>query len=173
MKKEIIYLTFLFFLTFLVFFKPSFIFSFHKRLERQPFGGIIKNIENCENGKILTIEGYHQISYFQRPVEKIEKTFMFSENPNLTPKEGENKSYGISSKYLTPSKPIEKSVIFIGTAKPEGTCLEKRTRVIRGTSTTTTTTEEYIAVKKDTDYTIIIMGRVLPCKLTHLKEICP
>jgi len=173
MKKELFLIYFLLLIPYLT-------LSFHKRLERQPFGGVIKNIENCENGKIITLESYHQKNYFQRPIEKVEKTFMFSEDPNLKPDEGENKSYGISSKYLTPSKPIETGVIFIGTAKPDGTCLEKRTREITqtvtlpdGTSTTTTSTEEYIAVRKDTDYTIIIIGRVLPCRLTHLKEFCP
>jgi|GEM_PF-1167542 len=177
MKKELFFIYLTLFFSLLI---PYLVFSFHKKLERQPFGGRVKDIENCENGKIITLESYHQKNYFQRPIEKVEKTFMFSENPNLEPEEGENKSYGILSKYLTPSRPIEKDVIFIGVAKPDGTCLEKRTREITqkiilpdGTSTTTTSTEEYIAVRKNTDYTIIIMGRVLPCRLTHLKEICP
>jgi hypothetical protein len=177
MKKELFLVYLAFFFSLLI---PYLTLSFHIKLERQPFGGVIKSIENCENGKIITLESYHQRSYFQRPIEKIEKTFMLSEDPNLKPESGENKSYGIKSKYLTPSKPIETGVIFIGTAKPEGSCLEKRTREVTkiitlpdGTSTTTTSTEEYIAVRKDTDYTIIIMGRVLPCRLTHLKEICP
>lgn len=165
-------------LFFFILFPLLFVFAFHLRLERQPFGGKILEIEGCANGKILKIESYHHKSYFQKNIEKVTKTFMFSEDPNMKPESGENKSLGITSKNLTPSRSIETNIIFIGTAKPEGTCLEKRTReVIRtttlpdGTSTTTITTEEYIAVRKDTDYTIIIMGGVLPCRLTFLKSL--
>jgi len=163
----------------LLFLPLFFALTFHLKLEKQPFGGKILKIEDCANGKILEIESYHQRNYFQ-PIEKTVKTFMFSEDPNMQPESGENKSKNIKSLYLTPSKPIETGVIFIGTAKPEGSCLEKRTRIIfyipEGTTTPVTTTQEYIAVRKDTDYTVIIMGRVLPCSLTHLKSIlsfCP
>lgn len=163
----------------LAFLPLFFVFTFHLRLERQPFGGRLLKIEDCANGKYLEIESYHQRSYFQ-PIEKVVKSFMFSEDPNMKPETGENKSAGIKSLYLTPSKPIETNVIFIGTAKPEGSCLEKKTRIVTstlpGSTTTVTSTEEYIAVRKDSDYTVIIMGRVLPCSLTHLKNIlsfCP
>lgn len=164
---------YLIFLVIFIIYFPIFIsLAFHIRLERQPFGGKIKETESCENGTILTIESYHHRSYFQRSIEKVTKTFMFSTNKDLDPEDGDNKS-DINSLYLTPSLPLESNIIVIGVAKPEGTCIEKRTRTVTRTvnGKVTSSTEEYYAIRKNVDYTIILIGRVLPCQFTHLGKL--
>jgi len=167
------------FLIVLAIYFPLFIsLAFHITLQKQPFGGKITNTRNCENGMILTIESYHHRSYFQTEIEKVTKTFMFSTNKDLKPEDGDNKS-DINSIYLTPSLPLENNIVVIGVAKPDGTCIEKRTRTITqtiilpdGTTTTTSSTEDYYVIGATTDYTIIIIGRIFPCPKTFLAPFC-
>ncbi len=138
-----------------LFFFTLILFLFLKQTLAQifPFGGLIKNVDSCNNGKKLTILKYIMFLPSKIRIPPLEETFMFEDGKSnlLVGELKENKST-------------------LGLAYKDGCCKKTMiittTTIVNGATTTTSTSQEYC---ETTNWTIKFIGTSLP-KINLLKK---